>query len=46
MKKKAYTQPQLTVHGNVEILTQGTKSGLNLDSNFALGTPLDSVTLS
>ena len=46
MKKKAYTQPQLTVHGNVEVLTQGTKTGLNLDSNFALGTPLDSVTVS
>ncbi len=46
MKKKTYTQPQLTVHGNVEALTQLTKVGTKLDADFAAGTLLTEVTIS
>lgn len=46
MKKKAYAQPQLTVHGNVEALTQLTKEGLKLDAPFGAGTLLTDVTVS
>ena len=44
--KKAYTQPKLTVHGNVEVLTQQTTTGDALDGDFKKGTPLSEVTTS
>ncbi|AFZ34362.1 hypothetical protein Sta7437_0771 [Stanieria cyanosphaera PCC 7437] len=46
MSKKAYTQPQLSVHGNVETLTQKTKVGTKLDASFEAGTPLTELTIS
>lgn len=46
MNKKAYIQPQLSIHGNVETLTQKTKTGSKLDAGFVAGTLLDDITLS
>ena len=36
--KKAYNRPQLTVHGNVESLTQATNAGSRLDAAIPAGT--------
>ena len=44
--KKAYTQPKLTVHGNVEVLTQQTTTGNALDADAKKGTPLSELTTS
>ncbi|MEM7758995.1 MAG: lasso peptide [Cyanobacteria bacterium P01_A01_bin.40] len=38
--KKAYNRPQLTVHGNIETLTQATSSGSVLDASIPAGTPV------
>lgn len=38
--KKAYNTPNLTVHGNVESLTQQTLSGSKSDKVQPAGTPL------
>jgi hypothetical protein len=39
MNKKIYTTPKLTNHGNVEVLTQGSRDGESLDQSFPAGTP-------
>lgn len=39
MNKKIYTTPKLTNHGDVEVLTQGSKDGDALDQAFPAGTP-------
>lgn len=36
--KKAYNRPQLTVHGNVESLTQALDTGSKLDKAIPAGT--------
>lgn len=41
--KKAYKQPQLTVHGNVEALTKATASGSRLDKTIPAGTLITEV---
>ena len=41
--KKTYDRPQLTVHGNVEALTQATTSGSAIDGDFPAGTPLTTL---
>ena len=38
--KKTYNRPQLTVHGNVETLTEQTRVGQQLDQTLPAGTPL------
>jgi hypothetical protein len=46
-KKKAYTTPQLTVHGDVEVLTQGNKTPVtSLDAPFPVNTPFKNLTWS
>jgi hypothetical protein len=44
--KKAYASPQLTVHGDVEVLTQKNQGGSALDADQKAGTPLTSLTTS
>ena len=39
MTKKSYNKPQLTIYGNVEVLTQGADDGAALDATFPVGTP-------
>lgn len=41
--KKTYKQPKLTVHGDVEALTQATTSGSKIDGDFPAGTPLTTL---
>jgi hypothetical protein len=45
-QKKSYLKPELTVHGNVEVLTKGTSNGGRTDALFPAGTPRGSVTFS
>jgi hypothetical protein len=44
--KKPYTQPQLTIYGEVEVLTKGHKNGDALDKDFPTGTPRGKLTFS
>lgn len=44
--KKAYTTPELTVHGNVEEITLGSSTGNFLDVNFPVNTPFSHLTFS
>ena len=44
--KKAYTTPELTVHGNVEEITLGNAHGNFLDANFPVSTPFSHLTFS
>jgi hypothetical protein len=44
--KKTYNAPQLTVHGDVEVLTQKLKGGTVLDADAKSGTPIGSLTTS
>ncbi|MBW4612039.1 MAG: hypothetical protein KME21_01910 [Desmonostoc vinosum HA7617-LM4] len=44
--KKSYTQPQLTVYGEVEVLTKGVGKGESLDKDFPIGTPKGDLTFS
>ena len=44
--KKTYTTPELTVHGSVEEITLGNKTGNSLDKNFPSGTPFGQLTFS
>ena len=46
MTKKSYNKPELTVHGNVEVLTQGGQTGDQLDADFVAGTPRGRLTFS
>jgi hypothetical protein len=38
-KKKIYTPPKLTVHGDVEVITQGNELGEDLDAAFSVNIP-------
>jgi hypothetical protein len=44
--KKSYLKPELTVHGNVEVLTKGIGSGAKTDANFPVGTLTGNLTFS
>lgn len=45
--KKAYSAPKLTVHGDVEAVTQKvSKTAENLDATFPSGTPRGLLTFS
>ena len=44
--KKAYQAPRLAVHGDVENVTQGNKTGNSLDKTFPVGTPFGKLTFS
>ena len=44
--KKAYTTPELTVHGNVEEITLGNSSGKYLDAAFPVDTAFSDLTFS
>ncbi|WP_341531756.1 hypothetical protein WKK05_39280 (plasmid) [Nostoc sp. UHCC 0302] len=46
VSKKPYTQPLLTVYGEVSALTQGLKDGSALDKDFPTGTPRGKLTFS
>lgn len=45
-QKKSYNKPELKVHGNVEILTQGTSEGDFTDAVFPTDTPKGDLTFS
>ncbi|BDA71999.1 hypothetical protein RIVM261_004980 [Rivularia sp. IAM M-261] len=45
-QNKVYTKPKLSVHGNVEALTQGGSTGNFLDRDFPDGTPRGDLTFS
>lgn len=45
-QKKSYNKPELKVHGNVEVLTQGTSNGNFTDANFPPNTPRGQLTFS
>ncbi len=45
-QKKSYNKPELKVHGNVEVLTQGGQDGAKLDQQFSNDTPRGDLTFS
>jgi len=45
-KKQSYTKPKLTIHGDVEVLTQASGSGKKLDADFKAGTLFGDLTFS
>lgn len=45
-EKKSYTTPKLTVHGDVEVITQANTTGGRLDAAFPAGTPVEDITFS
>ena len=45
-QKKSYNKPELKVHGNVEVLTQGNANGGALDQAFPVNTPNNQLTFS
>jgi hypothetical protein len=45
-EKKAYQAPKLVVHGDVEVITQGFKTGTKLDATFPVGTPFSDLKFS
>ena len=44
--KKIYTSPKLTVHGDIEEITQGFSTGEYTDADFPIHTKLGDVTFS
>ena len=46
MTKKSYERPTLTLHGDIESLTQGSSTGPVTDATFPAGTPRGDVTFS
>lgn len=44
--KKSYVKPQLTVHGDVEVLTKGNVDGDFTDKDFPVDTPKSELTFS
>ena len=47
MEEKAeYQKPKLTIHGNVEEITQSVTCGNVTDQPFPMGTPLSAITCS
>jgi hypothetical protein len=45
-QKKSYLKPELTVHGNVEVLTKGSAIGNFTDRDFPAGTPRGELSFS
>lgn len=45
-EKKSYTTPKLTIHGDVEVLTQGNADGNFTDKDFPVKTPKNQLTFS
>lgn len=45
-EKKAYVAPELTVHGNLEVITLGFNTGNHLDATFPVMTPFSDLTFS
>jgi hypothetical protein len=45
-EKKAYSQPKVTVYGDVEVITKGGSSGTVIDQTFPIGTPFNQLTFS
>ena len=45
-EKEAYMAPQLIVHGNVEVITQGSSCGSRLDTDEPAGESFDDLTFS
>lgn len=46
VEKEPYTTPELTVHGDVEAITQQNRVGTRLDATFQSGTPISDLTVS
>jgi hypothetical protein len=44
--KKSYLKPELTIHGNVEVLTKATGGSARIDAAFPAGTPASQLTFS
>jgi len=45
-EKKEYIAPELTVHGDVEVITLGFTTGGHLDASFPTGFPTPGLTFS
>lgn len=45
-EKKTYVSPELTVHGDVEVITLGQSTGTALDRDFPVGTLFPDLTFS
>lgn len=45
-EKKPYVTPELTVHGDIRVITQGNSFGDYLDADFPAGTGRDTLTFS
>lgn len=45
-EKKVFIAPELTVHGDVQVITQGQSSGNTLDRTFPTGFPVNQLTFS
>jgi hypothetical protein len=43
-EKKPYVTPELTVHGDIRVITQGSSSGMYLDADFYVGDPVSGLT--
>lgn len=46
IQKKPYNPPELTVHGDVEVITLGNQCGNVLDATFVAGTTFAQLTCS
>lgn len=46
VENKPYITPELTVHGDVEAITQANTGGGRLDADFPAGTPRGEITFS
>jgi hypothetical protein len=45
-EKKPYVTPELTVHGDIRVITQGNSTGNYLDADFPCGTLFSDLTFS
>lgn len=45
-EKKVFVSPELTVHGDVNVITLGQSKGAFLDKAFPGGTPFNQLTFS
>lgn len=45
-EKRPYTSPQITVHGDIEVITLGSAQGNFTDAAFPINTPFRSLTFS
>jgi hypothetical protein len=46
VEKKPYKTPDLTVHGDIQVITLAFTTGGHLDQTFPVGTPLPDLTFS